>query len=153
MPKLIQELMLTNLHETIAEQMQTEHQVMKEWREGFHDNYDQVHAELQHQLSRRNPRRATERELTSNNCTRPLNDKGNIQETCHTTDMSFDYSQTAFGHAMGMLDLSQPSLDNSQELTIRLERQSAQSPDLASPHSLSLDECQDCLPPVSDNAL
>jgi len=59
MPKPIQEPMQTNLGETIPELMQKEHQVLKEWREGFDDNHDEVHAELQRQLSRRNPRRAT----------------------------------------------------------------------------------------------
>jgi len=67
------ELMLTNLHERIAEQMQKAHQVLKEGREGFDDNHDEVHSELERQLSRRNPRRATERELTLNNCITPLN--------------------------------------------------------------------------------
>jgi len=153
MPKPTQELMLMNLRETIAKLMQKEHQVLKERREGFDDNHDEVHAELQCQFSRRNPRRATARELTSNNCTTPRDYQANIQETSQTTDMSFDYSQTAFAHALRMLDSFPPSLDNLQELTVRLEPQSTQSPDLASPLSLSLDKSQDCLPPVSDNTL
>ena len=52
MPKQRQELILTNLCETIAEQMEKEHQVFKEQREGFDDNHDEVHAELQRQLFR-----------------------------------------------------------------------------------------------------
>jgi len=70
-----------------------------------------------------------------------------------TTDKSFDYSQAAFGHALRMLDSIPPSLDNSEVLTLELEPESAQSPDLASTRSLSLDESQDCLAPVSDNLL
>jgi len=46
MPKPTKELILTNLHETITEQMQKEHQVLKERRECFDDNHDEVHAEL-----------------------------------------------------------------------------------------------------------
>jgi len=67
--------------------------------------------------------------------------------------MSFDYSHTAFAQALWMLNLSPPSLNNSQEVTVGLEPESTQSPDLASPLSLSLDESQDCLAPVSDNRL
>jgi len=151
MPKPIQELMRTNLRETIAEQIQKEHQVLKEGREGFDNNHDEVHTELQRQLSRRNPRRVTERELTSNNPTRPLNHEGNMQKTSPMTDMTFDYSQTAFAHALPMLNSSPSGLDNSQKLILALEPESVQSPDLASILSLSLNESQDCLAPVSDN--
>jgi len=153
MPKPTQELMLTNLRERIAEQMQKEHQVFKERREGCDNNHDEVHAELQRLLSRQNPRRATERELTSNNRTTPLDPQANIEEKSQTTDMLFHYSQTAFAHALRMLDSSPPSVDNSQEETLGLAPESAHSPDLACPLSLSLDECQDCLPSVSDNTL
>jgi len=59
MPKLKQELMLMKLPEMIAQHMQKEHQVLKKWREAFDDNYDELNAELQHQLSRRNLRQAT----------------------------------------------------------------------------------------------
>jgi len=153
MPKPTQELMLTNLHETIAEQLQKEHQGLKERREDLDDHHHEVHNELQRQLSRRNSCRATKLELTSNNRTMPLNHQANIQETSQTTDMLFDYSQTTCVHALRMLDSSPPNLENSQELTVGLEPESVQSPDLASPLSLSLDESQDCLPPVSDNTL
>jgi len=67
--------------------------------------------------------------------------------------MLFDYSQTAFVHALRMLNSSPPSPDNSQELTLGLEPESAQRADLASPLSLSLDESPDCLAPVSDDTL
>jgi len=143
--------MLTNLHETIAEQKQKELQVLNEEREGFDDNHEEVHAKHQHQLSRRNPRRATERELPLNKRTMPLEDQANIQETTQTTDMSFDYSQIAFAHALRMLDSSPSSLDNSQQLTLRLESESTQIPDQASPLSLCLNKSEDCLASVSDN--
>jgi len=39
MNKPTQELMLTNRHATIAEQMLKEHQVLKAQREGFDDNH------------------------------------------------------------------------------------------------------------------
>jgi len=127
MSKPTQELMLTNLHETITEQVQKEHQVLKEQREGFDKDHDKVHAKLQRQLFRRNPRRATERELTSNNRTTYLDHQANIQERSQTTDMSFNYSQTAFAQPLRMLESSPPSQDNSHELTLRLEPESAQS--------------------------
>jgi len=148
MHKPTQELMLTNICQTIAEQVQKEHQVLKERREAFDDNHDEVHAELQLQLCRRNPRRATEQERPVNNSTTPLKYQANIPEMSETTDMSFDYSQTTFGHALRMLDSSPPRLDISQELTLGQEPDSAQIPNLASPLSLSLDESPDCRAPV-----
>jgi len=47
MPKLTQELMLTNLHERIHEQMQKEYQVLKDGREGLDNNHEEVHDEFQ----------------------------------------------------------------------------------------------------------
>jgi len=38
--------------ETIAEQMQQGHQVLKQWRKGFDNNHDEFHTELQLQLSK-----------------------------------------------------------------------------------------------------
>jgi len=60
MPRAKQQLMLRNLSETITEQIKKEHQVMNEWRGGFDDTHDEVHAKVDSQLSRRNPSRATE---------------------------------------------------------------------------------------------
>jgi len=121
MPKPTQELILTNLRDTITEQIQKEHQVLKERREGFVNDHNEVNAKLQCQLSRRNPRQATALELTSNNPTTHLDHQANIQGLSQTTDMSFDYSQTAFALALWMLDSCSSSLDNSQQLTLRLE--------------------------------
>jgi len=139
MPKLTQELMLTNLCEMITEHIQKKHQVLKEQREGFDYDNDEVHAKLQHELFRGNSHRARKQELTSNNSTTYLDHQANIQKTSQTTNMSFDYSQRAFVQVMRMLDSIPPSLDNSQELILGLEPWSAQSPDLASRLSLSLD--------------
>ena len=64
-PRPTRELMLQNLHETITDKMQqTHHMNLKEWREGFTDNHDAVHAELERCLSSRNPGRAAMREQT-----------------------------------------------------------------------------------------
>jgi len=134
--------------------MQQEHYVLKERQERFDDDHNEVHAELEHRLSRRNPGRATEREHTSiNNRTTELDHRGNFQEASQTSNMSFDSSQTAFAQSLLMLDSYPHSQDNSQELTLRLEPESAQSPDLASSLSLSLEDSQgpDGPTPVSDN--
>jgi len=48
--------MLRNLWETITDKVQQEYRVLKERREGFVDNVDAVHAELERQLSSRIPR-------------------------------------------------------------------------------------------------
>ena len=57
--------MLQNLHETITDKMQQTHDMsLKERREGFTANHDAVHAELERQLSSRNPRQAAVWEQT-----------------------------------------------------------------------------------------
>jgi hypothetical protein len=48
--------MVRNLRETITDKMQQQHQIQKERPEGFADDHDAVHAELERQLSNRNPR-------------------------------------------------------------------------------------------------
>ena len=55
--------MLRNLRETITDKVEQEHRVSKERCEGFVNNHEEVHAELERQLSSRNPRRAAAREL------------------------------------------------------------------------------------------
>jgi len=96
-------------------------------------HHAEVLTELQPQLSRRNPRQATEQELTSNNRTTLLNNQANIRETSPTTNMSVDYSQTAFSPDLRMPNLSPHSLDNLQDLTLGLEPESAQIPTLPAP--------------------
>ena len=64
-PKATQELMLRNLRETITDKVQQEYRVWKERREGFVNNHEAVHAELECQLSSQNPGRAAARELTT----------------------------------------------------------------------------------------
>ena len=69
----MQELVLRNLSETITDKVQQEHGVSKERHEGFVDNHESVHAELERQHSSRNPGGAEERELTPiNTCARVL---------------------------------------------------------------------------------
>ena len=48
--------MLRILRETIVDKVPKENQVLKERREGFIDNHEAVHVELERQLSSRNPR-------------------------------------------------------------------------------------------------
>ena len=148
--------MLTNIREMITEQMHHVRQNVQERREGFDDDHDEVHAELERQLSRRNPGRATERELSPNsNRIQNVTYQLDILDASQTSNLSFDYSQMAFAHALQMLDSHPPSLDNSQELTLGHEPESAPTPDLASRLSLSLDESQSHDPPapVSDTTV
>ena len=68
-----QELILRNLRETITDKVQQEDRVSKEQREGFVDNHEAVHAELERQLASRNPGRAAARDLAPiNTSTRVL---------------------------------------------------------------------------------
>ena len=68
-------------------------------------------------------------------------------------DRSFDYSQTAFTRALGLLEDNRASPVDSQELTSGLARVRAVSPSLANCLSLSLDESQEGQAPVGLNIL
>ncbi len=136
--------MLRNLRETITDKVRQEHRVLKERREGFVDNHEAVHAELERQLSSRNPRRAAARELTPiNTGARGLEGHPESQDASQESDRSFDFSQTAFARVLGMLDSDPASLVGSQELTLGLAREGAMSPDRANRLSLSLDDSQE----------
>lgn len=181
--------MLRNLRETITDKVQQEHRVSKERREGFVDNHEAVHAELERQLSSRNPGRAAARELTPINTgarvlerhresqlerqlssripsqaagreqtpisyhARDLEGHVDSQEVSQENDGSFDYSQTAFARALGLLDDDPASPADSQELTRGLARERAVSPSLANRLSLSLDESQEGQAPAGPNIL
>ena len=86
--------MLQNLWETITDKMQqTHHMNLKERREGFTDNHEAVHAELERQLSSWNPERAVMREQTwVNNHARYLEHHQNSQEAVQSRELSFDYN-------------------------------------------------------------
>jgi hypothetical protein len=134
--------MLRNLRETITDKMQqTHHMNLKERREGFADNHDAVHAELERQLSSRNPGRAAVREQTPvNNHAGYLEHHQHSQDASQSSELSFDYNQGAFTRALQMLDSDPVSLDNSQELTLGLAQERPVSPDFANRLSLSLDD-------------
>ena len=124
-------------------------QNVQERRDGFDDDHDEVHAELERQLSRSNPGQATERELSPNsNRTQNIAYQPDILDPSQTTNLSFDYAQMPFPHAFQILDSNPPSLDNSQELTLGHQPESAPTPDLASRLSLSLEESQSHDPPA-----
>ena len=134
--------MLQNLRETITDKMQqTQHMNLKERREGFTDNHDAVHAELERQLSSRNPGRAAMREQTPvNNHAGYLEHHQHSQEASQSSELSFDYNQGAVTRALQMRDSDPVSLDNSQELMLGVAQQRTASPDFASRLSLSLDD-------------
>ena len=136
------ELMPRNLRETIMHKMQqTHHMNLNEQREGFTDNHDAVHAELERQLSSQNPGRAAMREQTLvNNHAGYLEHHQHSQEASHSSELSFHYNQGAITRALQILDSDPVSLDNSQELTLGLVQERTASPDFASHLSLSLDE-------------
>ena len=135
---------MRNLRETITDKMQQKHQIQKERREGFADDHDAVHAELERQLSNRNPRRAAGREQTPiRTGTRRMEEHLDSQNASQASDRSFDFSQTAIGRALGMLDSDTVSIDGSQEMSLGQAPESATSPDQASRLSLSLDDTQE----------
>ena len=188
-PRETQELILRNLRETITDKVQQEHRVSKERREGFVDNHEAVHAELERQLASRNPGRAAardlapintstrvlerhresqlERQLSSRNPRQAagreqtpigyhagdLEEHLDSQEESQENDGSFDYSQTAFARALGLLDDDPASPVDSQELTRGLARERTVSPGLANRLSLSLDESQEGQATAGENIL
>jgi len=91
--------MLRNLRETITDRIQQNHRMMEESGEGFADNHDAVHAELERQLSRRqlssrNPRRAAVREQPPlNNHAEGLEHYRQSQDASLASELSFYYNQ------------------------------------------------------------
>jgi len=98
----MQQLMLRNMRETITDRIQQNHGVMQESCEGFADNHDTVHAELERQLSScqlssRNPRRAAVREKTPlNNHAGGLEHYRHSQDASQGSELSFDYNEGLF---------------------------------------------------------
>ena len=134
--------MLRNLREMIMDKMQqTYHLNLKERREGFSDNHDAVHAELERQLSSPNPGRAAVREQTPvNNHARYFEHHLHSHDASQSSKLSFDYNQGSFAQALQMLDSNPVSLGNSLELMLGLAQESPASPDFSSHLSLSLND-------------
>ena len=154
-PEETQELMLRNLRETIVDKVQKENRVLKERREGFIDNHEAVHAELERQLSSRNPRRAAARAPTPIiTGARGLEGQLESQDASQESARSLDFSQTAFARALqGLDDDPAPvTFDDSLDLTLEREHESAINPDPPSHLSLNLDDCQDRQAAAGGNA-
>jgi len=131
--------------------------MMQEGCEGFADNRDAVHAELERQLSRPqlsrpNPRRAAVREQTPlNNQPGGLEHYRQSHDASQGSELSFDYNQPSFAQALHMLDSDPVSLGNSQELRLGLAQGGPATPGFASPLSLSLDDSQETDVGVGEN--
>jgi len=130
---------------------------MQESCAGFADNHDAVHAELERQLSRRelssrNPRRAAVGEQTPlTNHAGGLEHYRQSQDASEGSELSFDYNQASFAHALQMLDSDPVSLGNSQELTLGLAQEGPATPGFASRLSLSLDDSKESDTGVGEN--
>ena len=119
----------------------THHLNLQEQRKGFSDNHDAVHAELEHQLSRRNPGPAAVLEQPPvNNPALYFEHHLHSQDASQSRELSFDYNQGSFAPALDMLDSDPRSLDNSPELTLGPVQESPTSPDFSSRLLLSLDD-------------
>ncbi|PUU72520.1 hypothetical protein B9Z19DRAFT_1137380 [Tuber borchii] len=62
---------------------------------------------------------------------------------CRQSAKSFDFSQSAFARALRGLDAESVTFDDSLDLTLEQEQESAANPDLASRLSLNLDDFQE----------
>jgi len=149
--------MLRNLRETITDRIQQNHRMMQDNCEGFADNHEAVHAELEHQLSTRqlsgrNPRRAAVREQTTlNNHAGGLEHYRQSQDASQGSELSFEYHQASFTQALRMLDSDPVSLGNSEVLTLGLAQEGPVTPGFASRLSLSLADSQESDAGVGDN--
>jgi len=149
--------MLRNLHERITGTIQQNYFMMQESCEGFADNHDAVHAELEHQVSRcqqssRNPRRAAARELTPlNNHAGGLEHYRQSQEASQGSELSFAYNQASFAQALQMLGSDPVSLGNSPAPTLGLGQEGPATPGFASWLSLSRDDSQESEAGVGEN--
>jgi len=149
--------MLRNPRETITDRIQQNHRMMQESCEGFADNHDAVHGELEYQLSRRqlssrNRRRAAVWEQTPlNNQAGGLEHYQQSQDASQGSELSFDYNQASFAQALQMLDSDPVSLGNSQELTLGLAQEGPATRGFASPLLLSLDDSQESDAGVGEN--
>jgi len=149
--------MLRNLRETITDRIQRNHCMMPESCEGFADNHDAVHAELEHQLSRRqlssqNPRRAALQEQTRlNNHAKCSEHYRQSQDASQGSELLFDHNQGSFAQGLQMIDSDPVSLGNSQHLTVGLAQEGPATPGFASRLSLSLDDTQESNAGVGEN--
>jgi len=131
--------------------------MMQESCEGFPDNHDAVHAELECQLSRRqlsswNQRRAAVREQTPlNNHAGGLEHYRQTQDASQGSELSLDCNQASFAQALQMLDSDPVRLGNSQDLTLRLAQEGPVTPGFTSRLSLSLDDSQESDAGVGEN--
>jgi len=133
----------------MTDRIQQNHRMMQESCKGFADNHDAVHAELEHQLSRRqlssrNPRRAAVQEQPPlNNHTGGLEHYPQSQDAYQGSELSFDYNQRLFAQALQMVDSDPVSIGNSPELTLGLAQEGPATPDFASQLWLSLNDSQE----------
>jgi len=133
--------------------------MMQESCEGFADKHDPVHAELEHQLSRRqlssqNPRDAAVREQTSlNNHVGGLEHYRQSQGASQGSKLLFGYNQASFAQALQILDSDSVSLGNSQEVTLGQVQEGPATPGFASRLSLSLDDSQESDSGMGENSL
>ena len=133
----------------IQDKIQPEYRVIEESCEGFADDHDAVHAELEcqlsrHHLSRQNPRQSAVREQTPvDNHTWGLVHHQQSQDASPVSELSFDYNQASFAQVLQMLDSDPVSLGNSQELMLGLAQERPVNQGFASHLSLILDNSQE----------
>jgi len=142
---------------TITDRIQQNHPIMQESGQGFADNDDAVHAELEgllsrRQLSSRNLKRGAVWEQTPlNNHAGGLEHYRQSQDASQGSELSLDYNQALFAQVLQMRDSDLVSLGNSQELTLGLAQERPAIPGFASGLWLSLDDSQESDAGVGEN--
>ena len=131
--KATQDLFILNLRQTITQRHEKQHSVWEERREGFTDDKDAVHAELQRQLARPTQGQTSRRTL----CDLRVQDLvgQNSQDLAQETDTSMDFWESRF------LD-SDPASVHQQGVDPEGESGETHDPDPPSRLSLSLEESQ-----------
>ena len=130
---------------------------MQERCEGFADNHEAVHGELECQLSMRllssrNRRCTAVREQTPvNNHPIGLEHYEQSQDASQGSELSFDYNPGSLAQALQMLDSDPVTLDNSQELRLGLAQEGLATLGCPSQLSLSQEDSQESDGGVGEN--
>jgi len=154
-------MILKNIPETIKAKMEKEHGIQEDHREGFTDDWEAVAAEVQSQMSRRAPQRATLRiptRPTPRIQTRPtsqiesqtpsnlrigalagaLDNRNDSQETV----TSFYFTQVSATRLLNFLDSDLPTPNASPEVAGRLTLDNTVTPTTLRHHALSLNDLE-----------
>jgi len=152
-PDWVQTMILKNIRETIKAEMEKEHGIQEDRREAFTDDWEAVAAEVQSQMSRRAPPRATPRiptrptsqiesQTPSNLRIGALAGAPENRTNSQETVTSFDFTQVSATRLLNFLDSDLQTPNCSQELGGGLTLANTVTPTTLRQLALSLDDLE-----------